>query len=362
MLLTHTHRQLNILENVSLSIFIDREQVLIEDFLQKIINKMVIINESLRYLGAPTLSDAVPGDIVSDEFFQRQIVSHGQLFYSSTTSTAAPKNIADALNSLTSCRFYQPLPPACGQTYDVDRRLGTCPKMNHQFVARLLQQILEKAEVSGALHDPDAKLSFATNGIYYFRSRLFFLKQGGVQISRSHKDYKEGKKFAKAVLKRPELRGNVIPWCEFGRLEAEAAGATAAVNEIFTNCLALGHSLRAKADDFKVFACMFYVLKEMAMVILFGSDMAEYPALARAFISAVGTFLANEEAPSLGATFEPVKVLRIRNELIDLLGKHAAAYREDIYAYYGWSWGESAFFDVAVVVSAFELAVGDVTR
>ena len=108
---------------------------------------------------------------------------------------------------------------------------------------------------------------------------------------------------------------------------------------------------------------MFYVLKEMAMVILFASDTdSEYPALARAFISAVGTFLANEEAPSLGATFEPVTLLRIRNELIDLLGKHAAAYRDDIYAYYGWSWGESAFFDVAVVISAFELAVGDVTR
>ena len=39
-------------------------------------------------------------------------------------------------------------------------------------------------------------------------------------MDKSHKDYKEGKKVAKQVLKRMEMRGNVIPWCQFAQFES----------------------------------------------------------------------------------------------------------------------------------------------
>lgn len=143
-------------------------------------------------------------------------------------------NIIEALNSLSDTDFSDPLPPAAGQTYDVDRRIGALPKLNHTFVLRLMQQILEKSDSTGALNDIDSKISFGTNVIYYATTRARQLKSSGVKFDKTHKEYKEGKKYAKQVLKKQEIRGNIIPWCQYANFEIEASSVVCALNDIYS--------------------------------------------------------------------------------------------------------------------------------
>ena len=96
-----------------------------------------------------------------------------------------------------------------------------------------MQQILEKAEKTGSMNDVDSKISFGTNVLHYLTQRLRQLKEGGVKLDKSHKDYKEGKKVAKQVLKRMEMRGNVIPWCQFAQFESEVSGVIGAMKDVY---------------------------------------------------------------------------------------------------------------------------------
>ena len=96
-----------------------------------------------------------------------------------------------------------------------------------------MQQILEKAEKTGSMNDVDSKISFGTNVLHYLTQRLRQLREGGVKLDKSHKDYKEGKKVAKQVLKRMEMRGNVIPWCQFAQFESEVSGVVGAMKDVY---------------------------------------------------------------------------------------------------------------------------------
>ena len=111
---------------------------------------------------------------------------------------------------------------------------GHLPKTNHQFVLRVLQQVLEKTEATGAMNDIDSKISLGTNVIYYATKRLEQLKAAGSKIDKNHKDYKEGKKCAKQVLKREEMRGNIIPWCQFAAFEIEVTGVKTTLKDIYS--------------------------------------------------------------------------------------------------------------------------------
>ena len=119
------------------------------------------------------------------------------------------------------------------KNHQKDRKIGALPRANHQFVLRLMQQILEKAEKTGSMNDVDSKISFGTNVLHYLTQRLRQLKEGGVKLDKSHKDYKEGKKVAKQVLKRMEMRGNVIPWCQFAQFESEVSGVIGAMKDVY---------------------------------------------------------------------------------------------------------------------------------
>lgn len=84
------------------------------------------------------------------------------------------------------------------------------------------------------MNDIDSKISLGTNVIYYATKRLEQLKAAGSKIDKNHKDYKEGKKCAKQVLKREEMRGNIIPWCQFAAFEIEVTGVKTTLKDIYS--------------------------------------------------------------------------------------------------------------------------------
>jgi len=185
-------------------------------------------------------------------------VSSGQVNFDPIYASQS-QNIIDALNGLSKTCLIDPVPPAAGQTYDVDRRIGALPKFNHQFAIRLMQQILEKSDASGMLNDDDAKISFGTNIIFYVTMRAQLLKSGGAKFDKDHKDYKEGKRMAKHVLKRSDFRGNIIPWCQFANFEIVAGSVTNAMNEIYAQVLMIILKTYFDIDYFMIFYVKTYL-------------------------------------------------------------------------------------------------------
>ena len=91
--------------------------------------------------------------------------------------------------------------------------------------------------------------------------------------------------------------------------------------EIFLKCLSLGYSLKAKADETKAQACIFYVLADISHSILFKAEKTEIPELRKMFISVLGRILVDKEDPNYETNYEKLDILRIRSELIDHFGK-----------------------------------------
>ena len=49
----------------------------------------------------------------------------------------------------------------------------------------------------------------------------------------------------------------------------------------------------------------------------------------------------------------------IWNQIFEFSGAIAKSYKDEIYAYYGWSWSQSAFYNVISVLACFEFLVED---
>ena len=72
----------------------------------------------------------------SDEFYNRSLVSTGQLMFDNQKAKK-PNNMVEALSSLCGSNFTDPMPPAAGQTYDVDRIIGWVRNNRYHFLNRL---------------------------------------------------------------------------------------------------------------------------------------------------------------------------------------------------------------------------------
>ena len=143
----------------------------------------------IQYIGGITLNDMTPGDLQFNEFLNRRLYSIGKIsnrladfqtepFYLKieqlrnnkilisgqllfNINLSETQNIVTAINSLSRVDFDQITIPAIGQTYDVDRKIfHYIPKRNHQMTIRMIQQILDKAETTGALRDDFASGQF----------------------------------------------------------------------------------------------------------------------------------------------------------------------------------------------------------
>ena len=83
----------------------------------------------------------------------------------------------------------------------------------------------------------------------------------------------------------------------------------------------MGYSLKAKADETKAQACIFYVLADISHSILFKAEKTEIPELRKMFISVLGRISVDKEDPNYETKYEKLDILRIRSELIDHFGK-----------------------------------------
>lgn len=79
--------------------------------------------------------------------------------------------------------------------------------------------------------------------------------------------------------------------------------------------------MKSKAEESKAMSSLFFVLADIANAILFKSSKEEFNEVRKMFISILGTILVKKEAPNYTTTFENLELLRIRSELIELLGK-----------------------------------------
>ena len=178
---------------------------------------------------------------------------------------------------------------------------------------RMIQQILDKAETTGALRDDFASVSFGTNAIYYLNMRLKGMKLVGQRLDKKHKEYKEGKKVIKGIIKRQQFRGNVIPWCQFASFELETSSLPEVISEIYLQALQLAWSLKQKSNLQKALLSSFYVLSHLSESILNRADSIKHIATVRnSFISILGSIFLDEDTPTLDKKFENVQILRIR--------------------------------------------------
>ena len=68
------------------------------------------------------------------------------------------------------------------------------------------------------------------------------------RLDKKHKEYKEGKKVIKGIIKRQQFRGNVIPWCQFASFELETSSLPEVIQEIYLQALQLAWSLKQKSN------------------------------------------------------------------------------------------------------------------
>ena len=68
------------------------------------------------------------------------------------------------------------------------------------------------------------------------------------RLDKKHKEYKEGKKVIKGIIKRQQFRGNVIPWCQFASFELETSPLPEVIQEIYLQALQLAWSLKQKSN------------------------------------------------------------------------------------------------------------------
>ena len=78
--------------------------------------------------------------------------------------------------------------------------------------------------------------------------RLKGMKLIGQRLDKKHKEYKEGKKVIKGIIKRQQFRGNVIPWCQFASFELETSSLPEVIQEIYLQALQLAWSLKQKSN------------------------------------------------------------------------------------------------------------------
>ena len=74
------------------------------------------------------------------------------------------------------------------------------------------------------------------------------MKLIGQRLDKKHKEYKEGKKVIKGIIKRQQFRGNVIPWCQFASFELETSSLPEVIQEIYLQALQLAWSLKQKSN------------------------------------------------------------------------------------------------------------------
>ena len=74
------------------------------------------------------------------------------------------------------------------------------------------------------------------------------MKLIGQRLDKKHKEYKEGKKVIKGIIKRQQFRGNVIPWCQFANFELETSSLPEVIQEIYLQALQLAWSLKQKSN------------------------------------------------------------------------------------------------------------------
>ena len=78
--------------------------------------------------------------------------------------------------------------------------------------------------------------------------RLKGMKLVCQRLDKKHKEYKEGKKVIKGIIKRQQFRGNVIPWCQFASFELETSPLPEVIQEIYLQALQLAWSLKQKSN------------------------------------------------------------------------------------------------------------------
>jgi len=94
--------------------------------------------------------------------------------------------------------------------------------------------------------------------------RLKGMKLIGQRLDKKHKEYKEGKKVIKGIIKRQQFRGNVIPWCQFASFELETSSLPEVIQEIYLQALQLAWSLKQKSNlqkgKFRQILCHYVVI------------------------------------------------------------------------------------------------------